>query len=70
MGKRLKLGEMLVAKGLISDTQLAAALGEQRRWGKRLGMTLVLMEYLEEEVLIEPSPPSSSFRSRASAASA
>jgi type IV pilus assembly protein PilB len=52
MGKRLKLGEMLVAKGLISDTQLAAALGEQRRWGKRLGMTLVLMGYLEEEVLI------------------
>ena len=52
MSKRLKLGEMLVAKGLISDTQLAAALGEQRRWGKRLGMTLVLMGYLEEEVLI------------------
>ena len=52
MGKRLKLGEMLVAKGLISDTQLAAALGEQRRWGKRLGMTLVLMGYLEEETLI------------------
>ena len=52
MGKRLKLGEMLVAKGLVSDTQLAAALGEQRRWGKRLGMTLVLMGYLEEEMLI------------------
>ena len=52
MGKRLKLGEMLVAKGLISEAQLANALGEQRRWGKRLGMTLVLMGFLEEEVLI------------------
>jgi len=52
MGKRLKLGEMLVAKGLISETQLASALGEQRRWGKRLGMTLVLMGVLEEETLI------------------
>ena len=52
MGKRLKLGEMLVAKGLISETQLAAALVEQRRWGKRLGMTLVLMGFLEEETLI------------------
>ena len=52
MGKRLKLGEMLVAKGLISDQQLAAALAEQRRWGKRLGMTLVLMGSLEEETLI------------------
>jgi type IV pilus assembly protein PilB len=52
MGARLKLGEMLVAKGLISETQLTAALEEQRRWGKRLGMTLVLMGQLEEETLI------------------
>jgi len=52
MGKQLKLGEMLVAKRLISETQLASALSEQRRWGKRLGMTLVLMGYLEEETLI------------------
>lgn len=52
MSKRLKLGEMLVAKGLISEPQLTSALGEQRRWGKRLGMTLVLMGLLEEEVLI------------------
>ena len=52
MSKRLKLGEMLVAKGLIDEAQLAAALEEQRRWGKRLGMTLVLMGCLEEEKLI------------------
>jgi type IV pilus assembly protein PilB len=52
MGKRLKLGEMLVAKKLISEAQLDAALAEQRRWGKRLGMTLVLMGFLEEEILI------------------
>jgi hypothetical protein len=52
MGKRLKLGEMLVSKGLITEPQLASALGEQRRWGKRLGMTLVLMGFLEEETLI------------------
>jgi type IV pilus assembly protein PilB len=52
MSKRLKLGEMLVSKGLITEPQLASALGEQRRWGKRLGMTLVLMGFLEEETLI------------------
>ena len=52
MNKRLKLGEMLVAKGLIGEAQLAAALSEQRRWGKRLGMTLVLMGCLEEETLV------------------
>lgn len=52
MGTRLKLGEMLLAKGLISEAQLASALEEQRRWGRRLGMTLVLMGLLEEETLI------------------
>jgi type IV pilus assembly protein PilB len=52
MSARLKLGEMLVAKGLIDQAQLASALEEQRRWGKRLGMTLVLMGLLEEETLI------------------
>jgi type IV pilus assembly protein PilB len=52
MTTRLKLGEMLLAKGLIDEAQLAAALEEQRRWGKRLGMTLVLMGLLEEETLI------------------
>jgi hypothetical protein len=52
MSKRLMLGEILLAKGLISEPQLSSALGEQRRWGKRLGMTLVLMGLLEEEVLV------------------
>jgi type IV pilus assembly protein PilB len=52
MGKRLKLGEMLLAKGLIKEEDLASALEEQRRWGKRLGMTLVLMGVLEEETLV------------------
>jgi type IV pilus assembly protein PilB len=52
MGTRLKLGEMLLAKGLIDQAQLTSALEEQRRWGKRLGMTLVLMGLLEEETLI------------------
>lgn len=52
MGGRLKLGQILVSKGLISPEQLAAALGEQERWGSRLGMTLVRMGFLEEEALV------------------
>jgi hypothetical protein len=51
-GKRAKLGELLVEAGLIGKTQLAAALGEQRRWGNRLGLTLVRMGFLEEEDLV------------------
>lgn len=52
MGGRLKLGQILVSKELISPEQLAAALGEQERWGSRLGMTLVRMGFLEEETLV------------------
>jgi hypothetical protein len=52
MGGRLKLGQILVSKELISPEQLAAALGEQERWGSRLGMTLVRLGFLEEEALI------------------
>jgi type IV pilus assembly protein PilB len=52
MGGRLKLGQILVSKGLISPEQLAAALGEQERWGSRLGMTLVRLGFLEEETLV------------------
>ncbi|MBW1687281.1 MAG: general secretion pathway protein GspE, partial [Deltaproteobacteria bacterium] len=39
MGGRLKLGHILLSKELIGPEQLAAALGEQERWGSRLGMT-------------------------------
>ena len=52
MGGRLKLGQILLSKELISPEQLAAALGEQERWGSRLGMTLVRMGFVEEEALI------------------
>jgi hypothetical protein len=52
MGGRLKLGQILLSKELISPEQLAAALGEQERWGSRLGMTLVRMGFLEEEALV------------------
>jgi type IV pilus assembly protein PilB len=52
VGGRLKLGQILLSKELISPEQLASALGEQERWGSRLGMTLVRMGFIEEEALI------------------
>jgi len=52
MTDKPKLGEILVSEGLISEFQLRAALGEQARWGNRLGETLVQMGFLGEQELV------------------
>jgi len=38
---KLRLGDMLVAQGVISPTQLSGALAEQKRSGRRLGSVLI-----------------------------
>ena len=53
MKERPKLGELLVQAGAIDDAQLQSALGEQRQWGRPLGMTLVRMGFLDEDTLIQ-----------------
>jgi len=50
--EKIKLGEILVAGGLIDEFQLTAALGEQARWGNRLGETLVQLGHLREVELV------------------
>lgn len=51
--KRMKLGEMLLNAGLINETQLEEALAYQRRCATgRLGATLVELNFLSEEVLL------------------
>ncbi len=51
--KRMKLGEMLLDAGLIDAKQLDMALAHQRsRGGGRLGATLVRLECLTEEELL------------------
>ena len=52
MAERLKLGELLVMGGAIDQTQLAMALGSQRKFGQPLGKTLVSMGFLDEETLV------------------
>jgi type IV pilus assembly protein PilB len=52
MSKRPKLGELLVMAGAINQTQLGAALGDQRQYGRPLGITLVRLGYLDEETLV------------------
>lgn len=52
MSKKPKVGEILVQAGVIDEMQLASALGEQARWGRRLGVTLIKMGMVEEGHLI------------------
>ncbi|MFH0938454.1 MAG: hypothetical protein V1899_04130 [Planctomycetota bacterium] len=47
----LKLGEMLVAKKLIAESQLKTALDTQRQIGGKLGTILVKFQYLNETQL-------------------
>jgi type IV pilus assembly protein PilB len=52
MNDRTRLGDLLVDAGVLDESQLAAALEEQKRCDRPLGMTLVRMGFIEEETLI------------------
>jgi type IV pilus assembly protein PilB len=49
---RLKLGQILVNRGLLKPDHLAMALADQQSTGARLGMTLVRLGFVDEETLI------------------
>jgi hypothetical protein len=49
---RLRLGELLVKAGVITETQLVTALQEQKQWGGKLGDLLVRMNYLSEDIFV------------------
>lgn len=52
MAPRKRLGELLVQAGVIDELQLKAALGDQRKWGRPLGQTLVELGFVEENTLM------------------
>ena len=49
---RLRLGELLVKAGVITESQLQGALQEQKQWGGKLGDLLVRMNYLSEDIFV------------------
>ena len=49
--KRLSLGEIFVKMGTLSQDQLDSALEERGRTGRRLGETLLELEYADEETI-------------------
>ncbi len=52
MRDKPKVGEILVQAGIIDELQLSAALGEQARWGRRLGLTLIKLGMVQEGQLV------------------
>jgi hypothetical protein len=52
MQKRLKMGEILLRAGAIDKFQLEAALGEQARWGRPIGATLIKLGFIDEHDLV------------------
>lgn len=53
MSKKLRLGELLLSKGLIDESKLENALSRQKQWGGRLGMQFVELGYLDEITLLK-----------------
>jgi hypothetical protein len=49
----IRLGDLLLRAGVLTEPQLAAALHEQRQWGGRLGSILVRMGVLSEDLLVK-----------------
>jgi MSHA biogenesis protein MshE len=50
--KRIRLGDLLVEKGMITDAQLQHALQEQKQTGRKLGNQLVDLRYVDENSLL------------------
>jgi type IV pilus assembly protein PilB len=50
---RKRLGEILIQAGVLDDSKLRVALGEQRRWGGPLGRILVDLKLVSEEAMVQ-----------------
>ncbi len=50
--KKIRLGDLLVEKGLITEDQLQHALGEQKKLGRKLGGTLIELGMIDENNLL------------------
>ena len=50
--KKIRLGDLLVEKGLITEDQLKLALTEQKKLGRKLGGTLIELGMIDENSLL------------------
>ncbi len=51
--RKRRLGDLLIAAGVLDETRLKAALAEQKKWGGKLGRTLVEMGFIDEKVMVQ-----------------
>ncbi len=51
-GKKIRLGDLLVESGLITEQQLDLALKEQKKLGRKLGSTLIELGMIEEDSIL------------------
>ena len=51
--RRRRLGELLIEAAVLDETRLKAALQEQKKWGGKLGRTLVEMGFITEAVMVQ-----------------
>lgn len=49
---RVRLGQMLLDEGCISEVQLKSAIAHQDRWNTRIGEALVALGYLSERTML------------------
>lgn len=50
---KMRLGDLLVHEGIISEQQLNNALAAQQQNGRKLGATLIDLHYLSEDQLLQ-----------------
>lgn len=50
--KRIRIGDLLVSKQMITEDQLMEALAEQKKTGRKLGAALIEMGLIEEDALL------------------
>lgn len=53
MSNRKKLGELLVAAGVLDAARLQAALAEQKKWGGKLGRILIDLGFVQETLMVK-----------------
>ena len=51
--RKIRIGDLLVSNGVITEPQLMSALAEQKKTGQKLGHTLVDMGLIDEFRLLE-----------------
>ncbi|BDG04916.1 GspE/PulE/PilB domain-containing protein [Anaeromyxobacter oryzae] len=50
---RVRIGELLVARGALDPVQLESALAHQRQWGGRIGRSIVSLGFMKERAVLD-----------------